>query len=481
MNVAAGTTLSFRNFIGGAWGDVAGTERRPLVSPFDGSPVGDLPISSAEDVDAAVRAAEAALPVWSALPIADRAAALRGFAARLGEHSEELAQLERVEMGKPAAIGQMFIEGAIGGFERGIAEAESYAFETVNIQPDGTRTTIRRTPVGVTALIVPWNFTVPAVLGALAPLLMSGNPVILKPSEKASLSALRLMELADLPAGVLSLLLGDGRTGAMLNSHPGIALTHFTGSVASGRAVAAASGQALHRCILELGGKDAAVIDEDVDIEAVAEAVAEAGFVNTGQICTSIERVYVHEAVAERFTTALVQHAQRFTAGDPDTDYPSMGPMVDTGQREIVHAHVQDAVAQGARVVVGGAVPDRLGAFYPATVLTGLTDGMRIMNEETFGPVIPVVTVASFDEGIRRAQHTDFGLAATVYTDNPHHQALAADLPVGIVWINQWQGGNGHIYEPARNSGMGATGGHDAFDAATRAVTVAVAHPPRSA
>lgn len=464
---------TLRNLVGGVWEDSRGEEFLPLVNPATGETLTRHPGGSAEDVTRAVDAAAEAAPGWAALTVGERVAHLRRWADTIADHAEELAGIECDEMGKPVALGRSFIEGAVAGLGAALTEAESYPFTETTSRPDGSSTQVIRHPVGVAAVITPWNFPVPMVLGAIGPLLASGNTVVLKPSERSPASAVRLAELSALPAGVVNLVLGDARAGAPLVADERIGLVHFTGSVASGRRIGAAAGERLRRTVLELGGKDPVVVDAGVDPVATAQAVAFGAFVNSGQICTSMERVYVHRDVAAPFTEALIEAARTYTLGDGRDAATVMGPLVDARQREAVHGHVTDAVAKGATVRVGGTVPEGPGYFYPATVLTDVDESMLVMTEETFGPIAPVVVVPSFEEGLLRASRSRYGLAATVYTRDPEHAEAASRLPAGVVWVNQWQGGGPErVYEPAGDSGMGATGARASYDAATRPASV---------
>ncbi|MBT2233426.1 aldehyde dehydrogenase [Nonomuraea sp. NEAU-A123] len=460
---------TLQNLIGGIWEDSRGDAFHEVINPATEEVVARCPSGSPEDVRQAVDAAVQAQPAWAALPVAERVELLSRWADTIADHAEELAEIECREMGKPVALGRTFIAGAAQGFKAAVAEALDYRFEeTVT---DGT--TILRRPLGATAVIVPWNFPVPMALGALGPLLAAGNTVVLKPSERSPMSAVRLLELMELPPGVVNLVLGDSRAGAPLVADERIGLVHFTGSVEAGRRVGAESGALLHRSILELGGKDPVVVDAGVDPVATAAAVAFGAFVNTGQICTSMERIYVHRDIAEEFVDALVDVAGTFALGDGHDESTVLGPLVDRRQRDIVVRHVNDAVERGATVRTGGTVPEGNGFFYPATVLTGVDDSMLVMTEETFGPLAPVTVVSSFEEGLEKAAGTRFGLAATVYTNDPAHMLAARDIPAGVVWVNQWQGGGPErLYEPAGDSGMGATGSRAAYDAATRPVSI---------
>ncbi|MFG2652448.1 aldehyde dehydrogenase family protein [Streptomyces sp. NPDC048436] len=467
---------TLQNLIAGTWRESAGKTLHDLVDPATEELVAHWPGGSDEDVDAAVRAAVDAQPEWAARTLTERIELLHRWSDTITEHASELAELECREMGKPVGLGRTFIEGAALGLRAAADQARSYAFEQSVPGPGGSTTRIVRRPLGATAVITPWNFPVPMVLGAVGPLLAAGNTVVVKPSERAPLSVVRLCELLDPPPGVLNLVLGDARAGIPLAEHEDVRLVHFTGSVAAGRSVGAAAGARLHRSVLELGGKDPVVVDAGVDPVRTAAAVAFGAFVNSGQICTSMERIYVHRALAEPFIEALVAQAAGQVLGDGRDERTTLGPLVDRRQRDLVHGHVVDAVARGATVRTGGAVPEGPGFFYPATVLTGVDESMAVLREETFGPLAPVVVVDSFEEGLDRAARSQFGLAATVYTEDADHITAAERLPAGVVWVNQWQGGGPErLYEPAGVSGMGATGAHAAYDAATRPVSVHIA------
>lgn len=472
---------TLQNLIDGIWEDSRNGTSLDVVNPATEEVIARFPAGCADDVDRAVAAAVRAQPAWASLPVAERVERIHAWADAISEHALELAELECREMGKPVGLGRSFIDGAVAGLRAATEQALSYPFEETVGLPDGGRTRILRHPLGATAVITPWNFPVPMVLGALGPLLASGNTVVVKPSEHSPLSTARLFELLSLPPGVVNLVLGDARAGAPLAEHEEVQLVHFTGSVGTGRRIGAAAGGRLHRSVLELGGKDPVVVDAGVDVRATATAVAFGAFVNTGQICTSMERIYVHRDVAEEFVDALVEAAGTYTTGDGLDEGTVLGPLVDERQRDTVRRHVADAVARGATVRAGGVEPEGRGFFYPATVLTGVDESMLVMDEETFGPIAPVAVVSSFEEGLERASRSRFGLAATVYTEDPEHIAAASRIPSGVTWVNQWQGGGpGMVYEPAGNSGMGATGAHASYDAATRPSSVHIAARPES-
>ncbi len=465
-----------RNHIGGAWVVPLSTDSVRRADPFTGKIHLEVPVSSAADVDLAVKAAGAAQNCWAAMSLADRLEVLNRFADALQDAAADLAATESQEMGKPFDMGVEFVSAGIDVFRASLQDARTYPFAEEHGGNDEIATVTHHVPLGVVALIVPWNFTVAAILLNLGPILAAGNTVVIKPSEKATPSAVQMLQSCPLPPGVINLVIGDGRTGAALSEHPDVELINFTGSVGAGRRVAQTVAARFSRATLELGGKDAAVVDDGVDVAAVAAQLAYAAFVNSGQICTSVERVYVVRGVADALLTALTVEAQRYVLGERGSaDQVSLGPMVDAGQRNIVRYHVEDACAKGAKILAGGEIPDVPGYYYPATVLADVTSDMLIMREETFGPVLPVQVVESFEDALAKVADSEFGLAATIFTEDPKHAEVASRLPVGMVWINQWQGsGLVRMFEPARASGSGLTGGRAAYDAATRGVSVSM-------
>jgi acyl-CoA reductase-like NAD-dependent aldehyde dehydrogenase len=432
-------------------------ERIDVLDPRDDSLVGRVPLCGPSEVDAAVAAAGKAAPGWARTSAGDRTAMLKAGARALREALEELAELQAREGGKPLGDSR-------GGVEAGIGTLEQYAelgqLHRGRALQGGWDALDLMTwePRGVCAVLTPWNDPVAICLQGLGAALAAGNPVVFKPSERTPLSGARVAELlaAQLPAGVLQVLHGDGRTGARLAAHPDVDVVYHVGSSRTGREIARACATTGAHAVLEGGGKDACIVDAGVDAAWAAEQVALGAFANAGQICVSIERVYVHEAVAEPFLAALVERAGSFP----------IGPLVDGRQREVVARHVQEAVAAGAQVLAGGAVPEGAGAWYPPTVLTGCTDDMALMRDETFGPVAAVRVVGSFDEALSAARQSAYGLAATVLTPHmAHAQRAARELPVGTVKVNAAFGGApGGAAHPHRGSGQGYGYGPELLD-----------------
>jgi succinate-semialdehyde dehydrogenase/glutarate-semialdehyde dehydrogenase len=315
-------------------------------------------------------------------------------------------------------------------------------------------------PRGVVAAITPWNDPVAISCGLLGAALVTGNTVVYKPSERTPATGWLLARTlaAHLPEGVLSMLAGDATTGAELAGQRVDVIAHV-GSSATGRMIRKAAAETGAKVLLENGGNDAIIIDEGVDPAWAAQQAALGAFANAGQICVAVERIYVHESIATAFLAELAQAARDF----------KIGPLVDRAHRAKVHAQVRAAVEQGARLVLGGSTQDGPGSYYPPTVLAECTDDMEIMKEETFGPVAPVAVVGSFDEALRRAATSPYGLAATVLTASMDHAIRAAQqLPVGTVKVNSVFGGApGGAAHPRGMSGQGFGYGPELLDEMT--------------
>ncbi len=324
---------------------------------------------------------------------------------------------------------------------------------------------------GVVAVITPWNDPYPAAAGLIAAALVTGNVVVHKPSERSDAPGVRLAELVAgaLPPDVLRIVSGDGVTGEAIVAHEDVALVAHVGSTAAGRRIAATAGARGAKVLLENGGKDPIVVDAGVDPALAAQQIATGAFTNGGQLCTAVERAYVVEEVADAVVAELARIASEVAVGDPADDATTMGPLVDEGQLAVVEEHVQGATAAGAEVVVGGRRLDRPGSFYAPTVLDRCPDDVALLTDETFGPVAPVVRVADFDEALRRASASAYGLAATVLTPSLDHALRAADqLDVGTVKVNAVFGGApGGSADPRRGSGGGAGYGPDLLDEMT--------------
>jgi acyl-CoA reductase-like NAD-dependent aldehyde dehydrogenase len=443
-----------------------GIERR---DPATGDPIGTMPVAGPEEVAAAVAAARTAFSEWADTAAQERAELLCEAADRLEALTDELAAKTTAEMGKPLA-------DAAGGVDAAISTARQYAalgplHRGRALQgAAGSTDLMQRVPRGVAACIVPWNDPVAIAVQGVAANLAVGNTVVCKPSPRAPFSVASAMSCFDhFPPGVVNLLHGDDRTGQLLVEGD-VDVVVFTGSVAAGRWIAQSCAGRFVHTVLELGGNDPLVVDRDVDPVWAAEQAATGAFANAGQICVAVERIYCHAEIVEPFVDALVRRATGLRMGDGRRDDTELGPLVDLAHREQVHEHVLDAVESGARVRCGGEVPAGPGAFYPATVLTDVPAGARVLTEETFGPVVPVVSVASFEEGLELAAAGDHGLAATVLTGSQAHaQEAWRALPVGTVKVNAVFGGApGGAAHPHGVSGNSLGYGPELLDELTR-------------
>jgi acyl-CoA reductase-like NAD-dependent aldehyde dehydrogenase len=452
-----------------------------IHDPSDGSLVGDFELAGVREVETAVAASSKASSDWARTSPADRAGMLRAAAVRVEAATEQLAMLTTREMGKP-------LGDARGGVEAGVSTLRQYAelgplHRGASLQGDWSATDLMVPgPRGVVAAITPWNDPVAVPCGLLGAALVTGNTVVFKPSERTPQTGIELARLlaSELPPGVLEVLVGDGETGALLAAHPQVDVIAHVGSTATGRALAATAAETGAKVLLENGGNDPLLVDEGVDVEWAAQQAATGAFANAGQICTSVERIYVVESIAAPFLGALVDRASRLVIGPGTEPATELGPLVDHRLRQSVHAQVADAVDRGADVLTGGVIPDGEGSFYPPTVLSGCHDEMLVMTEETFGPVAPVCVVPDFDAALRKACAGQYGLAAVVLTASMDHAQRAwRDLPVGTVKVNAVFGGApGGAAHPRGRSGSGFGYGPELLDemTATKVVHLGLPH-----
>ena len=430
--------------------------RNPLTAAQPRGPAPDA-------VDAAVDRARAAAPGWRSTSPADRAALLREAAGAVRLAADELGDLLCATTGRLLAearssatvAADLLEEAAVAGLVSGRALPGG----------PGALDLVRPEPRGVVGVITPWNDPYPAAVGLVAAALVTGNTVVHKPSERSAAPGRRLTELVAgrLPGGVLELVEGDAVAGAALAAHPGVDMVAHIGSSVAGASVRVACAQRGAACITENGGKDALVVDAGVDPGWAAEQIAVGAFTNAGQLCTSVERVYLHASVADAVLEELVRRAEALVVGDPRSPDTTMGPLVDQRALRTVDHHVQEALRGGARLLIGGRVDAAAPTAYCPTVLVDCTDDMLVMSEETFGPVAAVAVVPSWEEALERAAGGRYGLAATVLTDDSRHALEAIErLDVGTVKVNAVFGGApGGSADPRRDSGGGAGYGPD--------------------
>jgi succinate-semialdehyde dehydrogenase/glutarate-semialdehyde dehydrogenase len=445
--------------------------RRPAVNPATGRAFAEASLLDRAQALSAVAAATAAFPAWSRRSFHERGEVLLRFRDLLLAQAEDIAALIAREQGKPAAEAHLVeVFPSLEALAHLAHHAEELlrddAVESHSLLLAHKDAHLVYAPLGVVLAITPWNYPFSISLTGVAAALIAGNTVVLKPAPATTLIGLAIGALfreAGVPDGVVNVVAVDDAVAPALVEDPRVDKIVFTGSVATGKRVMAAAAANLTPVVLELGGKDAAVVCRDADLDRAAKGLVWGAFVNAGQTCASVERVYVEEAVAAAFTDKVVEETRRLRMGDPAADETDVGPMTMERQRRIVEEHVADAVARGARVLVGGTAPAGPGYFYPPTVLTGVDHTMRIMREETFGPVLPIMSVPSLDEAVRLANASEYGLTASAWTRDPETASrLQRDLQAGVVTINDCVYSYGEPTAPwggVKQSGIGRTHG----------------------
>ncbi|HEY6805111.1 MAG TPA: aldehyde dehydrogenase family protein [Pyrinomonadaceae bacterium] len=424
------------------------TEQQELIchNPATGKETGRAPIVSPEEVRAAVARAREAQKEWDKLSFSERARFILKAREIVLAQMDEIAQLISRETGKPIpeATSMEVVPTLDLMFYFATKTAKLLKPGAINIAQYGLMgrsSKINYKPIGVVGIISPWNFPWATPLDEVVMALMAGNAVVVKPSELTPLTGIKIAEVfadANLPAGLLTVVTGDGSTGGAL-VEAGVDKIMFTGSVATGKRVAEAAAKHLTPVVLELGGKDPMIVLDDAHIKNAARAAIWGGFCNSGQACASVERLYVHESIAPQFIAEVVKQTAALKQGPPDQSEVDVGAMTSQRQLEIVEDHIADAVAQGAKVLTGGhRINDSRGWFHEPTVITNVDQSMKLMRDETFGPVLPILTFKTDDEAIQLANDTVFGLTACVFTtDISRGRRLAARIDAGTVMVNE--------------------------------------------
>ena len=430
-------TSDFTLTIGGK--GVAGAADFAVLNPANEHEIAKAPDCSRAQLDEAVAAARAAFPAWSATPIAKRREALLAIAGTVAANAEDLKRLLTAEQGKPIDDAAADVLG--GAYFCQAAASLDLPVVVIEDTPE-RRGETRRAPVGVVGAIAPWNYPVLLALFKLSPALLAGNTVVLKPSPYTPLTTLKIGELLRgvLPDGVLNVISGGDDLGPWMTSHPGIDKISFTGSTATGRKVMASASASLKRVTLELGGNDAAIVLPDIDVAATAEQLFWAAFKNTGQICVATKRMYVHKDIYEPLKAALVAYAKTVKMGDGAQQGTQMGPIQNLPQYKRVLDLIADAKAKGYDFLIGGEKSETPGYFVPITIIDNPPEDSRIVQEEQFGPVLPLLKFDDVDDAVRRANASDYGLGASVWSaDEAKALEIGARLAAGTVWINETQ------------------------------------------
>ncbi len=463
-----------RVYIGGRWVPAAGADTIEVVSPRTEDVVATVPHAGAADVDAAVAAARAAFDrgPWPRLAPAERVERLRPFAERYAERTDELAALVTEEIGSTITFSQLAQSLApsmmIGTF---LDLAARHPWEERRPTVMGGTSLVRRLPVGVVAAIVPWNVPQVVLVAKLVPALLAGCTVVVKPSPESPLDAFflaELLEAADLPEGVVSVLPAGREVGEHLVCHPGVDKVAFTGSTAAGRRIAALCGERLTRVSLELGGKSAAIVLDDADPATTAEGLRFASFMNTGQACAAQTRVLAPRRRLGEVVDAVAAMADDLVIGDPRDAATEIGPLVARRQQQRVTDYIDLGVAEGAKVVAGGlGLPDEVdrGWYVRPTVFADVDNTMRIAREEIFGPVVCVIPYDDEDDAVALANDSEFGLAGSVWTSDPERGlAVAGRVRTGTTAVNHYAADFGSPFGGFKASGIGREYGPEGLD-----------------
>lgn len=441
-----------------------GVETIGVINPANESVIAQCPVASNEQLDEAVAAAQAAFQSWKHTSFGERAEKIAAMNAAIAANADELATILVQEQGKPLEAAQAEVM-----FSQMFAEhfASLSTEPSILMETDEQRVEIHRRPLGVVAGICPWNFPLLITVYKLAPALMMGNTIIIKPAPTTPLSSLKLGEIIKdiFPAGVVNIISDNNNLGPAITAHPGIAKVSFTGSTETGKRIMASSAGTLKRLTLELGGNDAAIVLDDIDVAAAAEGIFNASFINSGQVCIALKRLYVHEAVYDELCDALAAKARAAIVGDGMSESTQFGPVQNKMQFEKVCHYIEDAKEHG-RIIAGGDIPNRPGYFVPLTVVRDITDGCAVVDEEPFGPVLPVIKYGDIDDVLYRANSSPYGLGGSVWSSNIERaHEIATKMDTGTVWINQHCAFGPHIpFPPAKESGIGVEWGKEGME-----------------
>lgn len=473
-----------QNFINGRNFDSAGMESIAVLDPATGKEISRVPDSPRETVDEAIAAAKAAQAAWAKRPAIERAEFLRRLAAKIRSRNEEIARTIVQEQGKILGLARVEVSFTADYLDYMAEWARRIEGEIVTSDRADENIFLFRQPIGVIGGILPWNFPFFLIARKLAPALVTGNTIVIKPSEETPNNAVSFVEIlreCDLPAGVANFVYGRGATtGAALAGHPDIGMISFTGSVETGSKVMAEASKNITKVNLELGGKAPAIVLHDADIDLAVSAIKASRVINSGQVCNCAERIYVHRKVADEFVDKLALEMKKTQYGNPlgQTEV-DMGPLINATALKKVSGLVDRAVKDGAQIVVGGKPVERDGGnYFEPTVLVNCRQDMEIMQREVFGPVAPVHTVNDLDEAIQKANDSIYGLTSSIYTNNLNAAMRACnEIRFGETYINRehFEAMQG-FHAGCRSSGIGGADGKHGLYEYTQSHMVYIQH-----
>ena len=443
----------YKMLIGGRLVD--GDSTMEVINPATGVPFVTVPRASTRQADEAVAAAKAALPGWSATPFAERGAKLIALADAIAANADELARILTTEQGKPLPEAQ----GEVAWTEGYLRHYATLELPDRVIQDDDKGyIAVKHKPLGVVVGIIAWNFPLLVACWKIGPAVLAGNAIVLKPAPTTPVTALALGAICKdiFPAGVVNIITDANDLGPHLTSHPDVAKIGFTGSTATGKAIAASGASSLKRVTLELGGNDPAIVLEDVDVKQTAKAIFGNAFLNCGQVCLAIKRAYVHEDIYDAMCEELARLAEEAIVDDGLKQGTGIGPIQNRAQFEKVKTFL-DAARRDGKVIAGGEVMERDGYFIRPTIVRDVTDGNKIVDEEQFGPILPVISFGDVEDVIARANASEYGLGGSVWSGNVERAAdIAERIESGQVWVNQHIAIGPHIPMAGfKSSGLG--------------------------
>ncbi len=468
-------------FVNGNWSDARSGRTEAICNPATGQVVDHVPVGEPADVEAAVEAAQAALPGWSDTSPDDRAALLRKGIAAVASQAKQLAALLTAEQGKPLFEAEGEVHHFLHGMEFYAGLASKIRGAQVPLPPSLGKHAyglVLKRPVGVCAGIVPWNFPLTLMGTKIGPALIAGSVIIIKPARTTPLTALKIIGLlneAGLPPGVLQCVTGPGSAvGESLICHPAVRRVALTGSSETGRRVMELAGPQFKRITLELGGSDPMIVMPDANLKRAVSGAVVGRYWNAGQQCLAVKRLYLHEAIYDEFLDGLVAKVGSYRVGDgatkPEKPFVRMGPLHTAYQREEVEGQLADAVERGARVLVGGQRPAdgalADGHFFEPAVVVDVPEDSKLVTEEVFGPVLPVWKFSALDDAIQRANHSPWGLGSSIWTQNMTWANRAVrEIQAGVTWVNQIHYGYDELpFGGVKASGLGQEHGPEAVD-----------------
>ena len=465
--------IHYSNYINGQFVESANTDTITVINPATGEAISTIPDSSVAEVESAITAAEAAQPAWAALPAVARATHLRVLAGKIREHVEPLARVIAEEQGKTLPLARVEVNFTADYLDYMAEWGRRIEGEIIESDRPKENIYLYHKPIGVVAGILPWNFPFFLIARKLAPALVTGNAIVLKPSEETPNNAFefcKILAQTDIPAGLVNLVSGSGATaGAALTENPKVGMISFTGSVETGSRIMATAAKNITRVNLELGGKAPAIVTGNADLDLAATAIQASRVINSGQVCNCAERIYVQRSVAEAFTGKLVEKMKAARFGNPlEDETVDYGPMINQAGFDKIVTLLESAVSQGAQILCGGKRgADESGYYFEPTVVAGCTQSMDIVTKEIFGPVVPVVIFDEIEEAIAMANDTEYGLTSSVFSNDINEAMnLVEALNFGETYINRehFEAMQGY-HAGWRKSGIGgADGKHGLYE-----------------